>query len=184
METKATDGLRRDGQVQDGEREESRAVLPRLPFFAPHPSFCLSFPPRRARLSSQENRPPINSHESTPRRHHCTHSQQRSLSASPLYKDQSSSSFLMEKDGALKPASEEAQAVAPGTALKMEEAPAATGTQPTWAQAHWASIKSKARGASEYAVLTTRKGISMFGEPKLGSWPWLVKGAAAKDDSQ
>ncbi|CAN6290656.1 unnamed protein product [Urochloa humidicola] len=46
----------------------------------------------------------------------------------------------MEKDGALKLAAEqEARAVAP-----------LTGTQPTWAQAQWASIKSKARDAREY----------------------------------
>jgi len=68
----------------------------------------------------------------------------------------------MEKDGALKPvAAAEATAAEPETL---------TGThQPTWAQAQWTSIKSKARGASEYAMLRTRQGISMFGEPKLGS---------------
>jgi len=81
----------------------------------------------------------------------------------------------MEKDGALKPA-----AAAEATAAEPETL---TGThQPTWAQAQWTSIKSKARGASEYAMLRTRQGISMFGEPKLGS---LVKpkGASAKDES-
>ena len=80
----------------------------------------------------------------------------------------------MEKDDAVKPAAVEATAAEPETL---------TGThQPTWAQAQWASIKSKARGASEYAMLRTRQGISMFGEPKLGP---LVKpkGASAKDES-
>ncbi|OEL38976.1 hypothetical protein BAE44_0000008 [Dichanthelium oligosanthes] len=66
----------------------------------------------------------------------------------------------MEKDGALKPAAEET--VAPET-LKAGEAPA-TGTQPTWAQAQWTSIKSKALGAKEYAVTKTRQTFSMFGE--------------------
>jgi hypothetical protein len=44
----------------------------------------------------------------------------------------------------------------------------------------WASIKSKARAAGEYAVLRTRQGITMFGEPKLGP---LVKAAAANEES-
>ncbi|CAD6202087.1 unnamed protein product [Miscanthus lutarioriparius] len=80
----------------------------------------------------------------------------------------------MEKDDALKPAAVEATAAEPETL---------TGThQQTWAQAQRASIKSKARGASEYAMLRTRQGISMFGKPKLGP---LVKpkGASAKDES-
>ncbi|KAF8720373.1 hypothetical protein HU200_023874 [Digitaria exilis] len=59
----------------------------------------------------------------------------------------------MEQDGALKKkATEEAQA------LKMD---GATGT---WAQAKWASIKSKARDAREYAVAMTRQKFAMFGE--------------------
>jgi hypothetical protein len=42
------------------------------------------------------------------------------------------------------------------------------------ARLYWANVKSKARSFGEYAILRTRQGISMFGEPKLES---LIKGA-------
>ncbi|CAL4929093.1 unnamed protein product [Urochloa decumbens] len=76
----------------------------------------------------------------------------------------------MEKDGALKLAAEQEARVigGPGT------------TQPTWAQARWASIKSKARDAREYAVSKTRQTFSMFGEAKVES---ADKGGASKDES-
>ncbi|CAN6321438.1 unnamed protein product [Urochloa humidicola] len=70
----------------------------------------------------------------------------------------------MEKDGALKPAAEKEM-----------------GTQATkWAQEQWASIKSKAREAREYAVSKTRQTFSMFGEPKVES---ANKEGASKDES-
>ncbi|XP_047043284.1 uncharacterized protein LOC124647371 [Lolium rigidum] len=34
---------------------------------------------------------------------------------------------------------------------------------------HWVCLKNKVRAASEYAGLMTRQGVSMFGEPKIGS---------------
>ncbi|CAO2188181.1 unnamed protein product [Urochloa humidicola] len=69
-----------------------------------------------------------------------------------------------------------------------EEAIAPTKQQRGWMQGttalewvHWASIKSKALAAGEYAVLRTRQGITMLGEPELGL---LSKAAAASDESQ
>jgi len=69
--------------------------------------------------------------------------------------------------------------------LIMDEAVASTEQQRGWrttalAWTQWASIKSKARAAGEYAVLRTRQGITMFGEPKLGP---LVKATAANEES-
>jgi hypothetical protein len=55
---------------------------------------------------------------------------------------------MAEKDGALKPAAEEALAVAPETG---------TTVQPTWAKEQWDIIKSKARDAREYVVTKTRQ---------------------------
>ncbi|KAM0903325.1 hypothetical protein ACQ4PT_018747 [Festuca glaucescens] len=34
---------------------------------------------------------------------------------------------------------------------------------------HWVCLKNKVRAAGEYAGLMTRQGVSMFGEPKIGS---------------
>ncbi|RCV46522.1 hypothetical protein SETIT_9G538100v2 [Setaria italica] len=65
---------------------------------------------------------------------------------------------------------EEAQAVAPETGT----------TQPTWARAQWASIKSKARDARECAVTRTRQAFSMFREAKVES---ADKAGASKDES-
>ncbi|CAN6290657.1 unnamed protein product [Urochloa humidicola] len=70
-----------------------------------------------------------------------------------------------------------------------EEATASTKQQHGWMRGtttalewmQWASIKSKARAAGEYAVLRTRQGITMLGEPELGLF---VKEAAASDESQ
>nr|ACG30370.1 hypothetical protein [Zea mays] len=76
----------------------------------------------------------------------------------------------MEKDGAPKPAAATAQE------------PEGTHQPTWWAQTQWASIKRKARGASEYAMLRTRQGITLFGEPKLGSLI-KAKGASANDES-
>jgi hypothetical protein len=64
------------------------------------------------------------------------------------------------KDGALKPAAEEALAVAPETG---------TTVQPTWAKEQWDIIKSKARDAREYVVTKTRQAFSIFGETKVES---------------
>ena len=77
------------------------------------------------------------------------------------------------------------EAVRPMEQLIMDEAVASTEQQRGWrttalAWTQWASIKSKARAAGEYAVLRTRQGITMFGEPKLGP---LVKATAANEES-
>ena len=34
---------------------------------------------------------------------------------------------------------------------------------------HWVCLKNKVRAAGDYAGLMTRQGVSMFGEPKIGS---------------
>ncbi|CAL4937672.1 unnamed protein product [Urochloa decumbens] len=73
--------------------------------------------------------------------------------------------------------------------LKEEDAIAPKKQQRGWMQGtttalewmQWASIKSKARAAGEYAVLRTRQGISMLGEPELGL---IAKAATASDESQ
>ncbi|CAN6285647.1 unnamed protein product [Urochloa humidicola] len=75
--------------------------------------------------------------------------------------------------------------------LMKEEATASTKQQRGWMLGtttalewvQWASIKSKARAAGEYAVLRTRQGITMLGEPEFGVG-LFDKTAAASDESQ
>ncbi|CAN6296500.1 unnamed protein product [Urochloa humidicola] len=66
-----------------------------------------------------------------------------------------------------------------------QEAIASTKLQQGWTTAlewvQWASIKSKARAAGDYAVLRTRQGITMLGEPEFGV-ELFVKTAAASDE--
>ncbi|KAL6648785.1 hypothetical protein ACP70R_013009 [Stipagrostis hirtigluma subsp. patula] len=87
-------------------------------------------------------------------------------------------------------AAEEIAAAAPAPQT-VEEATSSTlernqlllrrGSVPSWLQ--WSSIKSKARAAGAYAVLRTRQGISMLGEPELGIGV-IVKENAKDDESQ
>ncbi|CAN6308006.1 unnamed protein product [Urochloa humidicola] len=68
-----------------------------------------------------------------------------------------------------------------------EEVIASTNQQRGWTRTtalewvQWASIKSKARAAGEYAILRTRQGITMLGEPEFGI-ELFVKTAAASDE--
>ncbi|KAL6901830.1 hypothetical protein ACP4OV_004706 [Aristida adscensionis] len=99
-------------------------------------------------------------------------------------------------EGALTAAAAEAASPAPQTTAAEEEARKSMliqdnllpgrrpsprpPTMPAWLR--WDGVKSKVRAAGAHAVLRTRQGITMLGEPELGLGI-IVKGSD-KDESQ
>ncbi|KAL6645489.1 hypothetical protein ACP70R_017097 [Stipagrostis hirtigluma subsp. patula] len=78
------------------------------------------------------------------------------------------------------PAPQTVEEVTPST-LERNQLLLRRASVPSWLQ--WSSIKSKARAAGACAILRTRQGISMLGEPELGRGV-IVKEKAKDDESQ